>query len=78
MADDDELDEATAQALLESWGDGAGASLNHDDDDDNDEEEQGHDDEEDHPVTARPVELNDGEIDHVTIAAPDLDVAMRK
>jgi hypothetical protein len=63
---EDTEEDAAMKALLSQWG---GDDNNEDDDDDSD-------DDEDSEVSEREVQLEDNVIDHIVLAAPDLDEAM--
>lgn len=71
--DDDDDEDRAMKALLAGWDADNGAG---DDDDEDDEDEDDSDDDEDSEPEEREVVLDDNVIDHIVLAAPDLDEAM--
>ena len=70
--DDDDDEDRAMKALLAGWDADNGAA----DDDDEDEDDDDDDDDEDSEPEEREVVLDDNVIDHIVLAAPDLDEAM--
>jgi Glyoxalase-like domain len=68
VTEDDNDEDKAMKALLQEWGGGEDAAGDSDDDDDDDDSDQ----------SEREVELEDDVIDHIVLAAPDLEEAMQE
>lgn len=68
VSDDDDDEDKAMKALLQEWGGDDAAEDDSDDDDDDDDSEQ----------SEREVVLDDNVIDHIVLAAPDLEEAMQQ
>lgn len=72
MSDSDNEDEARMKALLAQWDDDEDSDASSDSDDDDEEDEAPA------PATKKDLNLQDNVLDHIVIAAPDFDEAVKE